>query len=671
MPDITMTENDLATLAINTIKMLSVEAVEKANSGHPGTPMGLADLSFLLWTRYLRYNPKDPAWPDRDRFVLSCGHASMLIYSLLHLAGYDVSLEDIRSFRQWKSKTPGHPEFGRTPGVETTTGPLGQGFGNAVGMALGAKMLAARYNTAEFSVVDHKVYVLASDGDVQEGVQSEAASLAGHWRLGNLVVFYDDNRITIAGEAGLAMSEDVGKRYEAYGWAVQRIDGHDQRQILAALEKAKAQTERPNFIVTRTHIANGAPTKHDTAEAHGAPLGAEEVAAAKRALGWPETSPFHVPEEVRALFAKRAAENQKVYDAWKRGFEAWSRQHPHLAALWKQQTEKILPADLETKLLAATPEKPDATRTLGGATLQRAAAIVPGLVGGSADLEPSTKTLIKDSTSIRAGEFKGRNIHFGVREHAMGAIVNGLAATGAWIPYGSTFLIFSDYMRPSIRLAALSKLQSIFVFTHDSVFLGEDGPTHQPVEHLTALRAIPNLWMIRPADGAETAVAWAMALRRREGPTCLALTRQKVPAIQRPGPPDPAQIARGGYIVADTDAPEVGLVLIGTGSELHLCLEAKETLAREGFQARVVSMPCVEAFLAQPEAYRNKVLPFESKYVVVEAGLPWGWYRVVPQDSLVIGVEDFGVSAPDKVIAEKLGLTGPQVAARVLAWLKW
>lgn len=665
-----MTEQDLSTLAVNTIKMLSVDAVEKANSGHPGTPMGLADVSYVLWTKYLRYNPKDPHWANRDRFVLSCGHASMLIYSLLHLAGYELTLEDLKNFRQWGSKTPGHPEFGHTAGVETTTGPLGQGISNAVGMALGAKMTAARFASPDFPGLDHKVYVLASDGDIQEGVQAEAASIAGHLKLGNLIVFYDENHITIAGESKLSMSEDVGKRYEAYGWAVQHIDGHDHKQILAALEKAHKQTDKPHMIVTRTHIGHGAPNKHDTAKAHGEPLGTEEVAATRAALGWPAET-FVVPQEVREIFANRAKENLEVYNAWKKSFDPWAHKHPDKFAAWERMHKKILPDNLEAQLLAAAPEKAEATRNLSGNVLQKIAELVPGLVGGSADLEPSTKTLINNSTSIKAGEFSGRNIHFGIREHGMGAIVNGLAYYGGFIPYGSTFLTFSDYMRPTIRVAALSKLQSLFIFTHDSIFLGEDGPTHQPVEHVSALRMIPNVYVVRPADAVETAMGYAMALRRTNGPTCFALTRQKVPTIKRDPGFHPELAAKGGYIVSEATGGTPKLTLVGTGSELHLCVEAKATLEKEGIPTRVVSMPCVEAFLAQPEIYREKVLPPTGcKFVVVEAGIPMGWFWLTGRDGLIIGQEDFGSSAPDKVLAEKFGFTPAQVVTKILYWWK-
>lgn len=667
MPSATMTEKDLSQLSINTIKMLAVDAVEKANSGHPGAPMGLADVSFYLWTKHLRYNPKDPAWPNRDRFVLSCGHASMLIYSLLHLAGYELSLDELKNFRQWGSKTPGHPEYGHTPGVETTTGPLGQGISNAVGMALGAKMAAARFNTPEFALVDHKIWVLASDGDIMEGVQAEAISLAGHWKLGNLIVVYDDNRITIAGESNLSLSEDVGKRYEACGWFVQRIDGHDGAQILAAYEKAAAQTEKPNLIVARTHIGHGAPNKHDSSKAHGEPLGAAEAAATRKALGWPETT-FHVPEEVRAVFEARANENRKGYEAWKAGFESWSKKNPQLAAQWKAMQDGALPADLEAQLLEAVNGKVEATRALAGLVQQKAAALVSGLVGGSADLEPSTKTLINGSPSIKAGDFSGRNIHFGVREHGMGSICNGLAYSGGWIPYGSTFLVFSDYMRPAIRLSALCNLQSIWIFTHDSIFLGEDGPTHQPVEHVTALRAIPGLHVIRPADATETALAWAHALRRKNKPTSLILTRQKTTPIARDPAFRPEHFSKGGYIVSDAPGGKPELVLIGTGSELDLCVQTAAECNKQGIKTRVVSMPCMEAFLEQTPTYRDSILPSTARLAAVEAGISWSWNRIVGKDGLAIGIDRFGASAPDKILAEKFGFTAPQVTAKILAW---
>jgi transketolase len=673
---------DLARLAINTIRTLAIDAVEQAKSGHPGMPMGMADCAFHLWTRHLRYDPADPLWPDRDRFVLSAGHGSMLLYALLHLAGFDLPLEEIRRFRQWESTTPGHPEHGCAPGVETTTGPLGQGIGNAVGMAIAARMLAARFSTAEHPIVTHRVWVIASDGDMMEGVGSEVASVAGHLALGNLSVIYDDNHITIEGDTRLAFSEEVGGRFEAYGWAVQRIDGHDHAQITRALEAAARETSRPGLIVARTHIAHGSPGKHDTAEAHGAPLGPEEAAATKQAIGWPAEPAFLVPEEVRALFAARADEGRRARAAWQKTFEAWSRSNPDRRALWDRYRSREVPGDVFDRLLEAlagqakdggvpTP-KPEATRAISSRLIQKAAELVPSLCGGSADLEPSTMTCIKASDSIRRESFAGRNFHFGVREHGMGTILNGLALHGGPIPYGATFLIFSDYMRPPIRLAAVMGIQVIYVFTHDSVFLGEDGPTHQPIEQLPGLRLIPNLTVVRPADGPETAMAWAIALRRREGPTALILTRQALPPLRRPDRLDPGILFRGGYVLSEAGAGQAGetpVVLVATGSEVAPAQEAGGILAAKGIATRVVSMPCPQIFLEQPEDFRRSVIPRDARAVVIEAARLQGWERVVGCDALLIGIDRFGASAPYKVIAEKLGFTGPQVAEKVLRWL--
>src|SRR5437867_2265720 len=563
---------DLDRLAANTIRFLAVDAVEQAKSGHPGTPMGLADAAYVLWTRFLRYQPLDPGWPDRDRFVLSAGHASMLLYALLHLAGFDLPLEELKRFRQLGSRTPGHPELGLAPGVETTTGPLGQGFGNGVGMAVAGRMLGARFNRDEFAPVSYRVFGIVSDGDLMEGVASEAASLAGHWGLGNLVYLYDDNHITIEGDTALAFTEDVARRLEAYGWQVGRADPYDRPELEAAIGRAVAETGRPSLVITRSHIAYGAPKKQDTREAHGEPLGAEEVAAAKRALGWPESPPFLIPPEVRVLFAERAAGLRPEYDAWHERMKRWQADQPQQAGLWDAMMEKRVPKDLFDQLVAAAPREAGATRNHGNVVLQRAAVLVPSLVGGSADLEPSTRTRIKDSPSVQRGAYGGRNFHFGIREHGMASILNGLAVAGGFIPYGSSFLVFTDYARPAIRLSALMKQQVLWVFTHDSVFLGEDGPTHQPIEHLTALRAIPNLLVVRPADGIETAAAWALGLERRDGPTLMALTRQNLPAIERPGF-EPAALRRGGYVLREHRAEEA-VTLIATGSEVWLALEA-------------------------------------------------------------------------------------------------
>jgi transketolase len=685
---------DLARLAVNTIKALAIDAVEQAKSGHPGMPMGAADYAFHLWTRHLRYDPSDPRWPDRDRFVLSAGHGSMLLYALLHLSGYDLPLNEIKRFRQWESMTPGHPEHGGAPGVETTTGPLGQGVGNGVGMAIAARMQAERFNTPEHAVVGHRIWAIVSDGDMMEGVGSEAASIAGHLALGNLTLIYDDNHITIEGDTRLAFSEDVGRRFEAYGWRVWRIDGHDHPQIQDALEAASRETARPGLIVARTHIAHGSPGKHDTAEAHGAPLGPEEAKATKKNLGWPLEPPFHVPEEVRRLFAERAAEGRRARQDWERRFAAWSKAHPEKRDAWDRYTSRSAPSDLLARLLEALPpaSTPEATRSLSNKVLQKAAELVPSLCGGSADLEPSTLTTIKGSPSIGPGTFAGRNFHFGVREHGMGAVLNGLALHGGPIPYGATFLIFSDYMRPPIRLAALMRLQVIYVFTHDSVFLGEDGPTHQPVEQLAGLRSVPNLAVIRPADGPETAMAWAAALQRRDGPTAIVLTRQALPPLARPGGIAPETLMRGGYVLSESGGPAAGgrrgaagelaggagrtaaaggrpLVLIATGSEVAVAVEAQGILRAKGIGSRVVSMPCPEMFLAQPEEYRRAVLPPGARIVVIEAARLLGWERVAGCAALLIGIDRFGASAPYKVIAEKLGFTGPQIAERILRFL--
>ena len=658
---------DLARLAVNTIKMLSVDGVEKAKSGHPGMPMGAADYAFLLWSRYLRFNPADPAWPDRDRFILSAGHGSMLLYSLLHLAGYEVTLDDLKAFRQWGSRTPGHPERGCLPGVEVTTGPLGQGVGNAVGIALAGRMLAARVNSSKFPLITHRVWGICSDGDLMEGVASEAASIAGHLGLGNLNFIYDDNHISIDGPTEITFSEDVARRFESYNWHVQRIDGHDHAAITRALDAARDETARPSLIVARTHIANGAPTKHDTAGAHGAPLGAAEVAATKTALGWPEEPTFVVPDEVRQLFAERVRALRKEYDAWQKLRDDCAKAEPQRAATLTAYLERAVPADLPARLLAAAPKEAGATRNHSGKLFQLIGELVPAFVGGAADLVESTKTAIKASHEITRQDFGGRNIAFGIREHAMGAIVNGLACSGAFIPYGSTFLIFSDYMRPSMRLAALSELQSLFIFTHDSIFLGEDGPTHQPIEHLASLRLMPNMHVVRPADGPEVALAYAHALARRHGPTTIALTRQDTPAL----PHDDRFLTdffKGGYTLQEASIGKPRVVIVASGSEVGVSVEAQALLERAGIPARVVSMPCVELFEQQEDAYRQQVVPSEDAAVltcVVEAGAPHIWARVAGSRALVIGLERFGASAPWKKIAEELGFTGSKVAERI------
>jgi transketolase len=655
--------------AVTTVRMLAVDAVEKAKSGHPGLPLGAADHQFVVWQHFLRFNPDDPAWPNRDRYVFSAGHGCMLLYGFLHLYGYDLPLEEIKNFRQWGSRTPGHPEHGLTPGVEATTGPLGQGVGNAVGMALAGKMLAARFTTQDFAPITYRVFALFSDGDLMEGVASEAASFAGHHELGNLIAIYDDNHITIEGDTALTFSEDVGARFDAYGWHVQHVDGHDRTAVRVALEAAVAESERPSLIVARTHIAYGAPTKHDTAGAHGSPLGPEETARTKEAYDWPQEPAFLIPEDVRAFYRERSTGLKKEYENWQRSLTAWKAAHLDLAKLWDAHWTRAVPEDLFHRLLDAAPKEPGETRKIASKILQTAAAAVPALVGGSADLDPSTLTKIEADEDVGPGRYKGRTFHFGVREHGMGAILNGLAYSGAFIPNGSTFLIFSDYMRPPMRLAALTGLQVIYVFTHDSVFLGEDGPTHESVEQLAGLRSVIGLAVVRPADGPECAAAWALALARRERPTALVLTRQKVEAVERDADVTVEDALRGGYVVVRATRTPVECVIIGTGSELPLAIAAGRTLAAEGRAVQVVSMPCVEVFDEQDAAYRASVLPRDARVAVVEAARGVDWYRLIGRDGLVIGVQRYGASAPYKVIAEKLGFTTEAVTVRVRTWL--
>jgi transketolase len=661
---------ELTRLAVNTIKMLAVDAVEKANSGHPGLPMGAADYAFTLWCRYLRFNPQDPTWPNRDRFILSAGHGSMLLYALLHLSGYDLPLEELQRFRQFGSRTPGHPEYGMTPGVETTTGPLGQGFANGVGMAIAAKMAAERYNTAEHKIVDHCIYGIVSDGDLMEGVTAEAASLAGHLGLGNIIYFYDDNRISIEGSTELAFTEDRAKRFEAYNWQVIYIDGHDCDSAACAIEKAQADTERPSLIIARTHIGQGSPNKVDSPSVHGEALGAEEVAATKANLGWPQEPPFLVPPEVRQVFAERLAELKGVYAAWQEEFAAWAKANPALAAEREAALNKTLPDDLEEQLLQALSGKPNATRRLSGEVIQKIADIVPTFVGGSADLAPSTSTLMKKYGDIGRNAFGGRNFHFGVREHAMGSIINGIALYGGFIPFGATFLVFADYMRPPIRLANIMGVQVVYVFTHDSIFVGEDGPTHEPVEHIASLRLIPGMIVMRPADGPEVAASWAYALRHQDGPTALILTRQGLPDIQRDQPFSFEAFNRGAYLVSETPGKAPDVVLVGTGSELQYAFAAKAALEQAGYAARIVSMPCRELFMQQDAAFRQALIPAEAKKVVLEAATAFGWGDVVGCDALFITQDTYGHSAPYKVLMQELGFNNEAIANRVLAWVQ-
>ncbi len=652
-------------LSINTIRTLAIDAVQKARSGHPGTPMGAAAMAYVLWTRFLKHNPANPAWPDRDRFVLSPGHASMLLYSLLHLTGYDLSLDDLKQFRQWGSRTPGHPEYGVTPGVETTTGPLGQGFANGVGMAVAERFLAEHFNRPGHSIVDHYVYGIVSDGDLMEGVASEAASLAGHLRLGKLIYLYDDNEISIEGRTDLTFTEQVGRRFGAYGWHVQRIDGDDLEAMASALREAQAESQRPSLIIARTHIGFGSPHKQDTAAAHGAPLGEEEVKLTKEALGWPVEPPFYVPDGARAHFREALDRGREWEAEWRGRFDAYAAAYPQEAELWRQVMSGQLPDGWDADIPAFRPEDgPMATRVASGKCLNAIAGRLPTLVGGSADLAPSTDTYLRGYGDLGFHEYCGHNMHFGVREHAMGSILNGMALHGGTIVYGGTFLVFSDYMRPPIRLAALSHLPVIFVFTHDSIGLGEDGPTHQPVEHLASLRAIPGLTVIRPADATETAEAWRWAVPHK-GPVLLALSRQNLPVLDRESLPPADGLRRGAYVLADPADGRPDILLLATGSEVHLALEAHSRLAAEGIKARVVSMPSWELFEAQPQSYRDEVLPPDvAARLAIEAASPLGWHRYVGLAGDVVGLERFGASAPAATLMEKLGFIPEAVVRR-------
>ena len=652
-------------VSINTIRVLAMDAVEQANSGHPGTPMALAPAAYLLWTRHLRHSPTHPEWDDRDRFVLSCGHASMLVYSLLHLTGYDLPLDEIRNFRQWHSRTPGHPERGHTAGIETTTGPLGQGVGNAVGMAMAERFLADRFNRPGGTIVDHRTWALVSDGDLMEGVASEAASLAGHLRLGKLTFIYDDNRITIDGSTSLSFSEDVGLRFEAYGWRVLRVsDGNDLEAIDAALTAAKVETERPTLIILRTVIADPAPTKRNTAEAHGAPLGAEEVRKTKVLLGWPADQAFMVPESAR-LDMDRRAQGTVLEAAWRATYARYREKHPAEAAEYQRWMAGELPAGWDQDLPDFPVEKGAMeTRKASAAVFQALSARLGNLVGGSADLAGSTGIQQKGAGAFGPGT-SGNTVHWGVREHAMGAALNGLAAHGGIRPVGSTFLVFFDYMKPSIRLAALMGLPVIFVGTHDSIGVGEDGPTHQPIDHLAMLRAIPNLVTLRPGDANEAREAWKVAVARRDGPTALVLTRQKVPIIDRTRFASAAGVARGGYIVHDPSGV-ARAIIIATGSELGVAMQAADLLAQERTPVRVVSLPSWELFAEQPQAWRDEVLPPSIPVrVAVEAASPMGWERWVGDAGGIVAMRSFGASAPGDRLFTEFGFTAANVAARV------
>jgi transketolase len=664
------TDKTLTERCINAIRFLAVDAVQKANSGHPGMPMGAAAMAYTLFTRHLSYDPSDPAWPDRDRFVLSAGHGSMLQYALLYLTGYDVTIDDLKAFRQLGSRTPGHPEHGMTPGIETSTGPLGQGFGNAVGMAIAEAFLAATFNGPGSPVVDHHTYVLVSDGDMMEGLSHEAASLAGHLQLGKLIALYDDNHISIEGSTELAFSDDTCRRFEAYGWHTQRVeDGNDVEAIDAAIAAARAETTRPSLICVRTHIGFGAPHKQDTASAHGEALGVDEVKAAKENLGWPLDPLFYVPDDVLAFFRQARERGAAAHDAWRERYDTWRTAAPDRAAHWDRAMSGELEPGWDADIPVFGTDEALATRAAAGQALNAIAPHIPTLIGGSADLAPSNNTLIKGADDFSARTRAGRNMHWGVREHVMAAASNGIALHGGCRPYAATFFAFTDYMRPALRLGAIMKLPVIYVLTHDSVGLGEDGPTHQPVEHLAMMRATPDWTIVRPADANEAAEAWKVAVRHTGGPIGLILTRQKLPTIDRAKYAAAVGVAKGGYVLAGDTGPEPPeVILIATGSEVHLCLEAYERLAREGVRARVVSMPSWQLFERQDAAYREQVLPQEVRArLAVEVASPFGWQRWIGDEGEIIGLDHFGASAPGEELMAEYGFTVDHVYQRAKA----
>ena len=661
-----ITQSDLENLrkTAETIRALAVDSIQKANSGHPGMPMGMADTAALIWARYLKFDPQNPDWPDRDRFVLSAGHGSMLLYSLLHLSGYDLSMQDLMDFRQWGSRTPGHPEYGHTPGVETTTGPLGQGISNAVGLALAERWLAARYNRPDYPLVGHRTYVIAGDGDLMEGVSHEACSLAGHWGLGRLIVLFDDNHISIDGSTDLSVSEDTLKRFEAYGWQVAAVDGHDPQAVAVALEDAASDETRPSLIACRTTIGKGSPNRGGTSKAHGEPMGEEEIRLIKEGMGWPPEEKFRVLPEARALLEQAGKNGAAQRAAWELMFAEYEKAFPQEAAEFQTALRGELPAGWDEDMPEFT--GPIATRATSGNVLEAIVPKVPYLLGGSADLTGSNKTRISNYQAVKAGDYGGNYIYYGVREHGMGSIMNGIAAHGGLIPFGGTFLVFSDYMRPAVRMAAMMKLNVVYVFTHDSIGLGEDGPTHQPVEHLASLRAIPGLTLIRPADGGETIQAWKSALTRRQGPTALVLTRQNLPQLDRA---KSNKAANGAYVLAGPEDAQV--ILMASGSEVSIALDAGSILEKEGISARVVSMPSWEIFAAMPKEYQEQVLPERIQArVAVEAGSPMGWERFTGPHGAVIALDHFGASAPYETLYEKFGLTAQAVASAAAKLVK-
>ncbi|MDX1776988.1 MAG: transketolase [Desulfobulbales bacterium] len=663
----TLHDKSLDELCIDTIRFLSIDAVQQANSGHPGMPMGAAPMAYVLWTKFMRHSPRNPGWPDRDRFVLSAGHGSMLLYSLLHLCGYDLSLDELKNFRQWQSKTPGHPEFGDTPGVETTTGPLGQGFATGVGMAIAERHLAANYNKPGYEIIDHYTYGIVSDGDLMEGISHEAASLAGHLKLGKLIYLYDDNHISIEGKTDIAFTEDRLQRFEAYGWHIQQVEnGNDLNYISLALENAREEDARPSLIAVRTSIGFGSPNRQDTAKAHGEPLGDEERKLTKENLGWPQEPTFYIPEEALKHFRMSIDNGLELEQSWTESFRNYLQAHPEKGARLEKQLKGELPPDWDRDIpvFPADP-KGKATRVTSGVVLNCIAKNVPALMGGSADLAPSNKTMIDNDKSFQADSYDQRNIHFGVREFCMTAVLNGMALHGGLIPYGGTFLVFSDYMRPAIRLAALMRQHVIYVLTHDSIGLGEDGPTHQPIEHLASLRVMPNLTVLRPADANETAEAWKFALKNNRGPTVLALTRQSLPTLDRSIFEPAESLHRGAYILKDVAGTPDALIL-ASGSEVTLALEAAENLARNDIGARVISMPSWELFDAQSQEYKNSVLPPDIRArVAIEAGASQGWHKYVGTGGKIIGLDHFGASAPMNDLFKNFGITAESVTQAV------
>lgn len=675
-PDMNNSQSDsqvkLDNLCINTIRTLSMDAIQKANSGHPGAPMGLAAAAYVLWTRVLNHNPANPDWLDRDRFVLSGGHASMLLYSLLYLTGYQLSIDDIKNFRQWGSKTPGHPEFGHTQGVETTTGPLGQGVANAVGMAMAERHLASRFNRPGHEIVDHFTYVMCGDGDMMEGIASEASSLAGHLGLGRLICLYDDNNISIEGNTDIAFTEDVAARFKAYNWQVLTIeDGNNTDAIFEGLMAARSETDKPSLIILKTHIAFGSPNKQDTADAHGSPLGEEEIRLTKECLQWENKEPFCVPEAALNHFRKCLETGAHAENDWKNRFQTYKASHSELTDQWVNAMSGFLPDGWDDKIpLFSSKDTPVATRAASGKVLNAIAEKLPTLIGGSADLAPSNKTYLSCSHEFQKNSYDGRNIRFGVREHAMGGIMSGMFLHNGLRPYGGTFLVFADYIRPSIRVASLMKLPLIYVFTHDSVAVGEDGPTHQPIEHLASLRIIPNLTVIRPADANETADAWRHAIRTSDGPVALILSRQKLPILDRIGTENTNHVSNGAYILKDGKG-QPDIILIATGSEVHIAMEAANILAGKGIMARVVSMPSWELFEQRSASYRQTVLPPEiTRRIAIEAGHTMGWEKYVGNQGVVIGINHFGASAPGSTNLKKFGFTTDNIVEKALTLLE-